>query len=189
MEVMQQIPILLMIMSAQILGWRPFTVQFLNERYEIYHPDIINFNLTIKNASYIDLTIDILREISQLYIDFEDLHDSGNGTFDMVFMNRTVNICLFLNNRKSNPIFAIMFQMFALHLDIPKRCPLRKKRYEVMNVFIDPDKYPPFMTDHKAKILANVWNGRNGRNGKKKYLIKLTFNVVIERSFKGTVGP
>ncbi len=46
---------------------------------------------------------------------------------------------------------------------------------------MDPEKFPPFMPDHKAKILVMGWIKENGV---KKVLHKTNFKLTLERSYK-----
>lgn len=105
---------------------RPFTVELKNITYELFHPEIVDFNVTIKNNTFFDVHINFLRDISQPFIDLTVLHDSGNGNYDMVYTNKTVDICLFLINKKYNILFDIFYKMMEDYVEMPKRCPIRK---------------------------------------------------------------
>lgn len=128
---------------GQILGWvnyfevkkkstltgvffqRPFKVELQNSFYELFHPQIIDFNLTIKNKTIADVRLNFLRDISEMFMDFEVLHDSGDGKYDMVYTNKTIDLCMFLSNRKSNALFDITYRILSDYGDLPKKCPLR----------------------------------------------------------------
>lgn len=62
---------------------------------------------------------------------------------------------------------------------------IMQKRYEFLNVYLDPEKYPPLMPDHKARILAVGWIKQHG---KKKILTNVDCYGVFERSFKSNGG-
>lgn len=104
---------------------RPFTVEFKNISYEVFHPEIVELNITEKNNTF-DGYFNILKDISQLYIDFELLHDSGGGHYDMVYVNKTVDVCKFLNNRKLNVFFDIIYRIISDYCELPKSCPLAR---------------------------------------------------------------
>lgn len=112
--------------KSQIFFQRPFKVLLQNVNYETFYPEVADFNITIKNRIVVDVHINVLRDIPQLFVDFEDLHDSGDGAFDMVFTNQTVDLCMFLRNRKSNVFFDIVYRMLSDYGDVPKQCPIRK---------------------------------------------------------------
>lgn len=84
--------------------------------------------MTIRNKIFIDVHLNFLKDISQALVDFEVVHDSGNETYDMVYTNKTIDACMFLENRKLNPIFDIMYRTFLDYGDLPKRCPIRRVR-------------------------------------------------------------
>lgn len=79
----------------------------------------------MKNKT-LDVHINVVREISHLFIDFVLLHDSGNENFDLVYANKTVDYCMFLNKRKLNVFFNIIYNMLADYGEQPKGCPLHK---------------------------------------------------------------
>lgn len=74
-----------------------------------------------------------------MYLDFEDLHDgNGDGSYDMVYMNKTVDICNFLKNKRSNAIFAIIYRLLSDYGNLPQTCPLRKVhiRLKIIKSFV-----------------------------------------------------
>lgn len=105
---------------------RPFTVELKNITYELLHPEIVDFNVTMKNKTFFDVHINFLRDITHPLIDLTVLHDSGNGKYDMVYTNKTVDVCTFLINKKSNILFDIIYKIMADYVELPKKCPLRK---------------------------------------------------------------
>lgn len=93
------------------------------------HPEIIDFNITIKNNTFMDIHFYFVRDIAQLFIDLIVLHDSGNGTYDMIYTNRTVDVCKFLANKKINIFFEIMVNIMSDYVVLPNRCPIRKVKF------------------------------------------------------------
>lgn len=61
-----------------------------------------------------------------MFIDFEVTLDSGGGTFDLVYMNRTVDTCMFLKNKKVNIIVDIIYKILTAYGELPTTCPLQK---------------------------------------------------------------
>lgn len=166
----------------------------------MHHPQIIDFNITMKNKTFMDVHFSFVRNVAQLLIDLVVLHDSGNGTFDMIYTNKTVDVCKFLINKKMNIFFEIMVNIMSDYVVIPNRCPIRKvtlifckcllciasfnpsqKKYEMLNVFIDPEKFPPFMPDHRARVSIFGWHREKNV---KKILAQFKFDLVIERAYK-----
>ncbi|KAJ6630511.1 hypothetical protein Bhyg_15921 [Pseudolycoriella hygida] len=73
----------------------------------------------------------------------------------------------------------IVLRLFSAYKDFPTECPLRKKRYDFLNVTINPDIIPPMMPDHTA-IISVLFLEKIG--GKRKNLAKVKFYVIIKRS-------
>lgn len=94
--------------------------------HEVRDPGILDFNLTLKNESLIDAHLIFVKDIPQLFLDLEVNFDSGDGTYSMVYMNRTIDLCTFLNNRKTNPLLDISYRILTAHGGLPKKCPMRK---------------------------------------------------------------
>lgn len=114
-------------MSISLLVFqRPFTVKFINETHEVRHPDVLDINLTIKNESFIDAHLLLVKAVPQLFLDLEFAFDSGDGKYSMVYMNKTVDLCMFLNNRKMNPVLDISYRILTAYGDLPKKCPMQK---------------------------------------------------------------
>lgn len=71
----------------------------------------------------------------------EYLFDSDNGKYDMVYVNKTLNIGTFLANRKTRYSFQTFFKLSEKYGDFPKVCmiwkvsfwwPLKKQFFEAV---------------------------------------------------------
>lgn len=80
----------------------------------------------MKNKTFLDLNLNFQRDISQLFIDLTVLHDSGDGKYDMVYTNKTVDVCMFLINKKLNILFDIVYKLMSDYVELPTKCPIRK---------------------------------------------------------------
>lgn len=156
----------------------------------------------MKNNTHFDVHFQFVQDIAQPFIDLIVVHNSGNGKYDMVYTNKTIDVCKFLINRKSNIFFDMTYKIMSDYVDMPKRCPIRKvpkpkilfffssissfytsqKQYQLLNAFMDPEKFPSFLPDHKARVSVFGWC--KDTNRAKKNLAKYNFDLVIERSFK-----
>lgn len=58
---------------------------------------------------------------------------------------------------------------------------LTQKRYKLLNVFFDPEKFPPVMPDHRGRASVVGWSKENG---KRKVLLNYGLDVEIRQSFK-----
>lgn len=114
---------------------RPFTVELKDFVYETLHPEIVDFNMTMKMDGHFDVHFQIVRDISHPFIDLIVVHDSGNGKYDMVYANKTVDICRFLIDKKSNIFLDMVYKLMSDYVEMPKRCPLRKVKRRVSRVY------------------------------------------------------
>lgn len=80
--------------------------------------------MTIRNKTFANVHFNVLRELTQLFVDFEYIHDSGDGKYDMVYANKTIDICEFLSNRKVNVLLDIAYKILTESGDLPKKCPI-----------------------------------------------------------------
>lgn len=107
---------------------RPFILKFMSEKHEVFHPDIVDLNVTIHNQSCISVNVNVGRVITQLFLDIDIIFDSGGGTYDLVYMNKTMDLCMFLSNRKLNAIIDITYRILTAYGELPKNCPVQKVR-------------------------------------------------------------
>lgn len=92
------------------------------------HPQIVDFQLTdntTDNIQYFTGYANILKDLSQAFVDIEVLVDSGNEKF-ILRLNKTINVCDFLINKKSNFFIATFYEIIVDHFEVPKRCPIPK---------------------------------------------------------------
>lgn len=94
----------------------------------------MNFNVTTKNQSF-DMYMNVLSHISPVFIDLILLHASENGSFDMVYTNTTIDLCMFLNNRKANPVFNVVYRILSDYSEFTGRCPISKVRNALIFCF------------------------------------------------------
>lgn len=80
----------------------------------------------MKNKTHLDVYINFVQDLPQTSIDLTVLHDSGGDKYDLVYMNKTVDVCQFLLNRKTNIFFDIVYKLIRDYIALPDRCPLRK---------------------------------------------------------------
>lgn len=108
---------------------RPYTVNFRNLSYVALQPKIIDFQIniaTVNNEQKFGGYVNIQKVLTDPYIHITVLMDSGNEHFDLIYLNRTFNICEFLKNNKLNVFLAIVHQILSQYVEMPKQCPLLK---------------------------------------------------------------
>lgn len=88
-------------------------------------PKIFNMNVSLEN-DLLNISVNILRDIYRPFVHFELLYESGQGNYDLVYMNKTIDVCMFLNNRKLNIFFQIMYRILSDYVELPERCPIRR---------------------------------------------------------------
>lgn len=96
-----------------------------NPTYTVQHPNISDFNLTIHNE-LINIYFNVMQDIHHPFMHVEYVIDSGNGTYDMVYANKTFNICTFLKNRKIDILLQLFMKIAEKFGELPKSCPIPK---------------------------------------------------------------
>lgn len=96
-----------------------------NPDYNVYHPSIVDFNLTIVNDT-INLYFHVHQNLQNPTAHMEYVLDSGNDNYDMILANKTYDACSFLQNRKMDVLFQIFLKIAEKFGDVPKRCPFQK---------------------------------------------------------------
>lgn len=116
---------------------RPYSTRFQNFSYAAIHPEIVDFQivdyLSTDNIQYFNVYTNISQDISQAFLHATVTLDSGNGNFDLVYLNKTVDICQFLINRKLNIILDILHKVMSEYVELPKRCPIPKVKFKKEN--------------------------------------------------------
>lgn len=105
---------------------RPFQIKVRDSSYELFRPEIIEYNLTTRDGTF-TAHINLLKDLARPFVDFEVVHDSGNGNFDLVYANKSIDVCMFLRQRKLNILVEIVYKVLSDYdADLPKRCPIRR---------------------------------------------------------------
>lgn len=92
-------------------------------------PKIVDFQINIvttQNVQNFSVYVNIQKDLPDLFVHITSLIDSGNENFDMIYLNKTLSVCKFLDNKKLNIFLWILFQVASEYVELPKRCPLLK---------------------------------------------------------------
>lgn len=98
-------------------------MKMLKFDYHIFEPDLMNINIT-KKYGHFDLKRDNLMIFFNIVIHFED----RNNEFGIEFMNKTINLCKMLGNRRYEPVMGFIYQASQENAQssLPKKCPIKK---------------------------------------------------------------
>ncbi len=109
---------------------RPYAVTFRNVSCVALQPKILDFQITLTtdedDVQRISGNLDIKEVIPEIFLHMTVLLDSGNENFDLLYLNKTISVCKFLENKKSNVFLGIAYEATSVYVDLPKRCPLVK---------------------------------------------------------------
>lgn len=88
-------------------------------------------NLTYANASLspdgaLSVFVQILENLNHPIAYTEVYVDSGNGQYDFEILNRTVNLCEFLRNKRYEPLLQIFYRIVSEGGSWPTACPIQK---------------------------------------------------------------
>ncbi|KAJ6645472.1 hypothetical protein Bhyg_00678 [Pseudolycoriella hygida] len=75
--------------------------------------------------------------------------DSGNGLYDMEYLNRTISVCRLLSDSKYEPFLQLIVRTTLSASNFPKKCPIGKKMFFVRNLKPNPEDFPPVLPDKK----------------------------------------
>lgn len=93
------------------------------------HPKIVDLKLTIidvDDVQQFDGYLNVQRQLAEPFVHVTILIDSGNNNFDMVYFNKTVSVCRFLEKDKINPLVGLFHGLLSRYYELPKRCPILK---------------------------------------------------------------
>lgn len=105
---------------------RPFELQFYDPSSTVYDPQTIDLNCTIDNYELISFYINLKRQLPSIFLHLKYVFDDGHGNYNLLYANKTVDLCAFLTNRKMDVLLRILFTVGEKFGDLPKRCPLSK---------------------------------------------------------------
>lgn len=95
-------------------------MKLANVTYEVHHPEVVDLNLTVKNQNFVDFNFEIVRGITQLFLDLDATFDFGVGYKNLAHLNRTIDLCIFLNSKKSsNPLVSITYGLWRFAKEVP----------------------------------------------------------------------
>lgn len=135
--------------------------------------DELKLNATTDtNAGSLSFYANVLTKISNPYFIALAYTDSGNSRYDLELFNRTIDICMLLQNRRYEPLLQIVLKMLKNQSGnfIPRKCPINKveleffikffviedflfkKLYSMKDAVINSEIFPPEMPEKKAFI-------------------------------------
>ncbi len=114
-------------MTNDIFALQPtLKLNILKQSYYIHEPDFVNYNMSEKDGeliAYYELKKENMIFFLNAVIDFAD----NNDDFGTEFMNKTINICKMLSNRRYEPLVGLFYRILQdKEPTLPKKCPLKK---------------------------------------------------------------
>lgn len=105
---------------------RPFQVRVTNIS-SISYVDFIQLNSSISTKGAFSLYVNALQDISSLHVKVLIMLGSAGENYDLQLLNRTVDACEFLKNRKHEPILQVFYKSVTNGEGVyPKTCPMPK---------------------------------------------------------------
>lgn len=102
-----------------------------NLLFELPQPKIFNMNITIleeNKIQYFSGSLNLLQNVNHLFGHYEIRTESSSGTYDMVYLNKTFDLCQLLQNYKTNALFSIAYKIVSNYdkHGLDRKCPLHK---------------------------------------------------------------
>ncbi len=89
--------------------------------------DYIQVNSSISTNGSISINVNFLREVYNVFTKtLIQLATTSDEVYDLEFINKTVNFCEFLNNRRYEPMLQILYKLLNKNRSFPTSCPIRK---------------------------------------------------------------
>lgn len=60
--------------------------------------------------------------------------DSGNGTYDLEYFNRTIDVCRLLSDAKYEPFFQLVIRLTLPSSNLPRKCPFKTVLLDYHNI-------------------------------------------------------
>ena len=89
-------------------------------------PDIMEYNCTIDENSKVSLHLNIKRDQTNAFLHVTYVFADKDGNYNLVYTNKTINLCAFLSNRKIDFVLRILFAVGERFGQLPTHCPIRK---------------------------------------------------------------
>lgn len=87
----------------------------------------MELNATIsENDDGLSVYINLKKDIQKPFAKIEFYMDSGNGLFDLKYMNETIDVCRFLRDKKYLPVIQLLYKFYVEQGTFPTACPVKK---------------------------------------------------------------
>lgn len=110
---------------------RPFRIEITDVTSKTY-VDFVEINSSISDNGALSIYVNILKDISNIHSEVTIMLVSASGNYDLELVNRTIDACQFLSNKRHEPILQVFWKQLTKNGAFPKRCPfLKVKHFEL----------------------------------------------------------
>lgn len=88
--------------------------------------DNVAFNSTVDENSKISFYLNIKRDQTNAFVHVTYLFADKDGNYNMVYVNKTLDFCAFLANRRLDVVLRIAFAVGERFGHLPSHCPIKK---------------------------------------------------------------
>lgn len=86
----------------------------------------IEVNATIGEDNSLSTYLNIKESIQRPFARIEFYVDSGNGLFDLKYLNETIDLCRFFRDKKYLPLAQMIYRFGREQGNYPTSCPIKK---------------------------------------------------------------
>lgn len=104
---------------------RPFRIEKFNVTATSLSADI-EINATVTNVDENSLYVNLKKDLQHPFAQIEFYFDSGNGLFDLKFINETIDVCRFFRDKKYLPVIQLVYKSYSDQGNFPTSCPIKK---------------------------------------------------------------
>lgn len=87
--------------------------------------DDVEFNMTISQKGLLSMYTFLHKESSNYFIQVAVMFDEGNGKYDNVYLNKTIDLCKFLSTPSYEELIQIYYKILLKYENnFPSNCPM-----------------------------------------------------------------
>lgn len=112
--------------SENDIHQRPFRIDITKMSAETFVQHIaVNSSISPTTGS-LSFYVNVLQNTPKVYANVEMLLASSNGAYNLVLVNKTINYCQLLHDRKYEPMLQTFYKLLTKSTGFPTSCPIRK---------------------------------------------------------------
>lgn len=119
--------------------------------------DFLQVNSSLSSNGSISVYLTSQRVLTNVYAKIViNIESADHQVYDLEFINKTVNVCEFLDNKTNEPLLQGLYSVLNKDRSFPTSCPLRKVYRMMLNHIFTPPINFPFFLFHSFNSNRNI---------------------------------